>query len=385
MKKLFLFLIILVGLAARVEAAGIIFEGEPPHNSRLIENGVNNLLRQGADIKLIEDSVIGWLYGDGYLNGEIKSDNNRILISSGQRYLLKQLSVTDDSTVVYPAGGYFVRENIDRAIQTVLDKYYDRGFYYTRTNITAVRHEDNRVSLEMELMKGPIVTVGKKLLLGLKRTKPEIIEKYLLISEGDTLTGGTLRRAENSAGAIPFIYYRSPVTVRAEPGFNRADLEFNFVEKKQFGFIGGGGYVPDDPSGLVWNIDLTLRNLFGEGRRVRVYSERKEKGRNILDLAYTQPVFLFRLGQVDFKVATRDYRDRFYEFSLDGAFRTALKPGLQTGLTLGWKRVEPSTLEPAYSRFITGFLLEHRALDHDFNPSNGFKIDWTIEFAHRYP
>ncbi|MFZ5981615.1 MAG: BamA/TamA family outer membrane protein [Candidatus Zixiibacteriota bacterium] len=380
---LLLVIFLLVCWPASVCADEVKFVGEPPHDGKMLGNGINFLLRQGLDIEAISDSVLGWLSRDGYLDAGIDIDSNRISITAGRRFILDKLVVAGDSTVVYPNGDVFIEENIDRAVQAVLEKYYDRGFYYTRANIISVKREENRVTLELELLKGPLVTVGKNILRGLTRTRPDIVRKYLPIRDGDTLTGETVRRAENAAAAVPFVDFRPPVTVRAESGFNQADLVFDFVEKRQFAFNGGAGYIPDDPSGLVWNMDLTLSNLFGDGRRLRVYSERKKKGRNILDLSYSQPVFLLGLGEADFKVATRDYRDQFYEFALDGAYRTALKPGFITGLSLSWKRVEPSTINPAYSRFTAGFLLERRSLDSDYNPANGYVVNWTIAFAYR--
>jgi outer membrane protein assembly factor BamA len=382
MKRLTLILILWLCCCLSVAAVDIDYRGKAPANSAQIENSLNHLLRNNVALAAGLDSVATWLNAAGYLDQKVLYENNRVVVTAGERYRLEKLSVRDSVVTEIPVNEYFTQANFDRAVEKLLQGYYERGYYYAHADIAAVKHDHELVAVDLTVNKGPLVTVGRQVLLGLRHVQPDIIRRYLADVEGDTLREEVIDRSEKAASEIPFVTFQPPLKVRPEPGFSQVDLEYSFLEPKQFRFVGGGGYIPDDPTGLVWNLDLTMRNLFGRGREINIVSERREKGRNSLDLSYRQPLFILGVDQAAFEVRTRDYRDLFYEFSLGAAYRTRLRPGFNAGLKLGWKRVEPNAAL-GYSRISTGFVIERRNLDNPFNPSVGFTLDWLISYDYR--
>jgi outer membrane protein assembly factor BamA len=205
----------------------------------------------------------------------------------------------------------------------------------------------------------------------------------LAVENGDTLTEENLERAEAAASVIPYVGFLPPVKVLPNAGYTSADLEYRFMEKRRFSVNGGGGYIPDGDAGLVWNGRATLRNLAGAGREVQVSSERRETGRQALQVDYGQPLFLFGVGYVKLGVATRDYRDEFYEFDLKGRYDASLSVNTAVGLGLGWKRVEPSTSLSGFSRLTVGLSLRRESPDRRPNPVSGYVLGWSLDFAHR--
>jgi len=381
--KIFSYILVLwLGCCLSVNAVDFDYRGNAPVNKNVIENGFNRLMKNKTELGAGLDSISTWLSAAGYLDNVVTFENNRVRIETKERYRLEKLVVLDSTVSEFAVDEYFTRASLDRAVQRLLQNYYDRGYYYAQANIAAVKHDGNRVTVELAVNKGPLVTIGRQVFYGLRRIQPDIVRRYLADVEGDTLCENVIYRSEKSASEIPFVTFQPPLGVRPEPGFSEVALEYTFVEPRQFRFVGGGGYIPDDPTGLVWNIDLTMRNLFGRGREININSERREKGRNILDLAYRQPLFVLGVDQVEFNVRTRDYRDQFYEFSLGSDYRTRLQPGFNAGLKLGWKRVEPF-VDIGYSSFSAGFVVEQQNLDDRFNPSGGFSVDWLISYAYR--
>ncbi|MBN1211306.1 MAG: BamA/TamA family outer membrane protein [candidate division Zixibacteria bacterium] len=370
------------GCCLSVAAVDFDYRGGVPVNKSVIENGFNRLMKNNAETAAALDSVSVWLSSTGYLDNVVSSENNRIMITAGERYRLEKLVVRDSVASEFTVNEYFTRVNLDQAVERLLRNYYDLGYYFARADIAAVKQDRNRVTVELAVNKGPLVTVGRQVFHGLHRVQPDIVRRYLADVEGDTLCEDVINRSEKAASEIPFVTFQPPLAVRPEPGFSEVALEYSFVEPRPFRFVGGGGYIPDDPTGLVWNINLTLRNLFGRGREININSERREKGRNILDLSYRQPLFVLGVDRIEFNVKTRDYREQFYEFSLGSDYRTRLRPGFNAGLKLGWKRVEPSAAL-GYAGFSTGFVVERQYLDNRFNPSGGFSVDWLISYTYR--
>ncbi len=374
---------LLLMLALDVSAVDFIYRGKEPVEKNIYENRFDKLIRN--NIKLAEglDSLSVWLADAGYLDNRVELDGERVLVTANQRYLLEKLVIVGDTGYEYSSGGFFIQTSFEKAVKNVLKHYYNQGYYYARANIAEVAFNENRVQVILNINKGPSVTVSRNDFTGLKHVPPDFVSRYLPLSEGDTLREELIRQAEKTAAEIPFITFLPPVSIHPEPGYNQATVRFDFLEPGQFRFVGGGGYIPDDPTGLVWNINLTLRHLFGPGRQVAFYSERREKGRNILDFTYQQPFFILGVDYAEFGLKTRDYRDQFYEFAMKTAYKTRIQPGLQAGLSVGWKRVEPATGAGGYTLFSSGFTLERCHLADRFNPLGGYTLAWNISYAYR--
>jgi outer membrane protein assembly factor BamA len=133
----------------------------------------------------------------------------------------------------------------------------------------------------------------------------------------------------------------------------------------------------------VWSFDLKLLSPFGTGREIAVRSERREKGRRQLDVSYRQPVYLAGPGDLALSLATRDYRDDFYEFGAGVRFSTHLSGRMTTGLRLGWKRVTPADDQRVYSAYSVEYSIERNSLDHPLNPANGLLLQMSLAYTHR--
>jgi len=359
------------------------YDGPPPHNRQQFERFVKNVIRQHVNDQSLADSASTWLRDAGYLDSRVNLDDDNILITAGEQYRLDLLQVTADSSYDVEVMAPFTRETLDKAVERLLTRLHNQGHYFARATIGKIEEADRQVTIELTLHPGPLTTVAGKTYLGLDRTRPDVIDMYLPVSPGDTLTDALIERTEQAALEIEFADFVPPLMIRPRAGFTETDLEFRFRERKQIRFLGGGGYIPDDATGLVWNLDLTLTNIFGDGRQVGLRSERREKGRTVLDVRYQQPLFIMGVGQLGLKIATRDYRDRFYEFSLGSEYNTRLGQSFVTGLELGWKRVEPAVDLAGYSRFAAAYSIGLSKLDNRQNPSRGSDLAWMITFAHR--
>ncbi len=291
--------------------------------------------------------------------------------------------VRGDSSGVVVLDRIFNQRNLEELTGSILSGYYERGYYWASVRIDKVRKHDHKIELELSIIEGPLVRLASAVYSGLTRTSHNLVAKYIPIGAGDTLGDATLRRVEKAAAGIGFVTFHPPPVVWPLEGYTSADLEFKFSEKKQFTVEGGCGYLPDNSTGLVWHLNLRFNNLFGGGRQASVFSERRERGRNVLRLGYDQPLFVAGVGRLSFHIGTRDYREQFYEFSLEGMYETRLRGNLSAGLNLGWKSVEPAGYPPSYSRFTSGFSIEQEMLDNRVNPANGLDLHWSIAYSYR--
>ncbi len=379
MSKTAVAILVFALLVGRVVALEVTYIGEPPESKRQIER----LARQPINDSTLVDSIKTLLTGAGHLDARVYLADGRLAVRSGPAYRIQTLHFSGDSTFTVEVGEVFDRRRFQATIDGALENLSEDGYIFSAARVQAFRREGNQVRVELHLTRGPLVVLGETVYAGLTRTRTAVVNRYIPLQCGQPLTTRNLQQVERAAATIPFVSFRPPVKIRPRPGYTTADLEFEFAEKRQFHLQGGGGYVPDADAGLVWSLDMAFTNLFGRGREVTILSERRERDRNVLDLGYSQPLFLLGLGTLKLELLTRDYRQQFYEFAVSGAYTMRLNANLSTGLNLGYKTVTPAGEEPAYDRLLAGFNLRRESLDDLLNPAAGIALSWSIEYAHR--
>ena len=375
--------LVLLLLASATLPGEITYEGQPPVRRSSLEQYVQKLAGRRIDGRSLADSATAWLCNAGYLDGRALAENEALVVTAGDQYQLERLYVDADSAFQIEVGAPFTRDALDEALDDILAPLRRQGRYFAELTVRRVDENNHRLFIEVALRPGPVTVITGNKYGGLKRTRREIVDRYMPASSGDTLTDELLRQTEQAAAGIEFLEFLPPVVVRPLAGYAECDLDLNFREKKQVQIQGGGGYIPNDPVGLAWNADLRLTNLFGGGRDVGVRSERRERGRTVFDVGYQQPLFLIGIDRVGLRVATRDYRDRFYEFRLEVDYSSRIGRSLIAGMELGWKRVEPAAQTPGYSRFTGTYSIQRTELDNRRNPARGSELFWEIAFAYR--
>ncbi|UCD63683.1 MAG: BamA/TamA family outer membrane protein [Candidatus Zixiibacteriota bacterium] len=365
--------VILVTITA--SGANIVFEGTPPDNPKTVAGYARRYPNP--------DSLAAFLVREGYLDAAVRRDSTRLVVDAGQRCRIGQIKWLGDTGSTRLAAIPFTQRNLEQSIEDRLAPLRDSGYYYCTAAVISISRRGSEIFPVVRLTPGPRLILKSSLFSGLTRTSPQLVARYIPIESGDTLTERKLEAAEKAAAAVPFVNFTPPLMLKPRAGYTDTDLEFVFVEKKQAVIAGGGGYVPEAPSSFVWHLDLAFQNLFGRGRQIRIKSEKREADRQVLDIGYTQPVFLIGTGSAGGRVATRDYRGRFYEFALSAHYRARFSPGFSASLGLSWRRVEPEGNFPSFSSFASAVTVARDNLDDSLNPSGGLSIDWTIEFSYR--
>jgi outer membrane protein assembly factor BamA len=365
-------------------AVEITYSGTRPGRAESLDAVIANLLATGVDRAVVCDSAVSRLQSDGYVEATVQWQNDSLKIVAGPRYTLEKLVIED--TLEVESGSSPLTEATWRDLASLaLQQLGDRGNYFARLEPDSILVRGTAATVYAHVVPGPTVTIAKRVLSGLKRSRPSMMKRYLTVQEGDTLTDEALRLTEIQASTIPFVQFVPPIIVLPLPGYTEADIELAFREKRQVEVSGGAGYISEEPSYLVWNLDLRLANLFGDGRSASLLSERLDRKRQRLDLAYGQPLFFAGVGYLDVNVATRDFRDDFSEFSASGRYGLRVMSGGSVGLGLGWKRVEPSNtlLATGYSAYSVQFDISQSVVDNPRNPASGFRVSASVAYVYR--
>ena len=377
-RSLFCILVVLF-LSGVSSARPLVFKGDRPANADRLQR----IARQRMPEEKVIDSLTSTLNRGGYLDAGIDVRGDTFFVNAGTRYLLHQVNVLGDTSFAVTVDEVFTPANLLAVVEEILRPLRDAGYLYAAAKTERVARRDSLVILAVRLTRGPEVHLGTLNYRGLTRTRPELLDRYLPVEPGSTITEGMLLDVELDAAAIPFVAFRPPVELLPQPGYTAADLGLDFEEKRQFRAEGGGGYGSDENAGLLWHLNAAFVNLFGDGKDISIRAERPDKGRNSLAINYRQPVFLVGVGDISLGVATRDFRDDFYEFSVAAEYSTRITRLIRSGLGLEWNSVEPTGDEPSYNRFSATFSTGASNIRNAVNPNGGLALDWSVMYSYR--
>ncbi len=362
------------------QSVELLFEGRVPENSGDIKKAVEK--SPDPSFALL-DSIVTDLVGRGYIDAAMEIKSGNLIIRAGSKYFVSKIVLIADSIeqlddIHIP----FDSASIGIAINQALQKFRDQGYLYVSAETKQISIQDSLVTLELKINMGPLVEIGQHIYTGLLRTDPGIISKYVPNLTGKKVTPALIKQAETAARNVPFLTFKPPLMLAPRPGYTVSDIVFNFLEQTPVSFKGAAG-IAGEENNTVWSFDLALNNLFGSGKRVEIVSEKRESGRNLLRVQYSQPSFIAGTGELKFEVLTRNYRNEFYEFEIAAGYTTRLNSSFTTGLKLGWKSVIPETGNLNYKAVSGQLAISKRTKPASFNPSNGLAVYWAIDFRFR--
>jgi outer membrane protein assembly factor BamA len=334
------------------------------------------------------DSLHSLLINYGFLDNSIlsKSDSSdTIIVKFGGEYYIGNLIVEGDAADIIKIDKHFRQNEYELLIDSMLQYYQNRGFYFANLIPNFYCRVNNRVDIRMVLSAGPVVTVSSVEYEGNQKTRPELLNKYIQIAPGDTLETTCLEQSLRRLNKSGFAYASGYPEILPDAGYQTARIRYNLTEKKQFSIEGAGGYVPDKEGYFIGFINANLWNFFGGGRSIGLLIDSREKKKSVFELLYGQPLFLVGTGWAEIRVKTRDYREQFYEFGISGLYRFNMRGDFEANLSLGWKDLEPADIYfRAFEVYEAGFGVGMRDISRKWKSDFQFSFGWDIQYAARF-
>jgi outer membrane protein assembly factor BamA len=365
--------------AGSCAAVEITFAGARPSNDRQLQRLADRLPLDSA-----QRAIQSNLNAEGYLGVTATANDGVIQVHLGPRYYLSQLIVQDsivDTVDFVPTP--FTERLIRAQFNRILSGLESQGYYFASATAQDFTLADTLVALVVKITRGPIVSANSYVFGGLQKTPASLLERYLPPLADQPITPQLLEEITTAAERIPFVTFVPSVDIRPREGYTEADLYLTFIERRQFRIEGIAGYVPSTESGLLWTLDARFQNILGGGREAFVTSERRERGRNLLDIGYSQPVFFAGVGVIGGEVSTRDYRDEFYEFAMRMHYDLRFAPQFQAGVAAGWRNVEPNGNLAAYNAFSIGLNLKAANQSSPYGEWPYYSLAWSVGYSYR--
>jgi outer membrane protein insertion porin family len=170
-----------------------------------------------------------------------------------------------EKLIILKKGEVFSRSKVSDIVKAMTERLGEEGYAFAKVNPVPELDEKNKlVNLTIFVEPGQKVYVRRILIKGNTKTKDSVIRKNLSQLEGAPIS--TLK-VEGSKQQLNRVGYFKEVSVETVPvpGINdQVDVVFT-VEEASSGQLGGGiGY--SDLDGIVFNANVSNRNVLGTGK-----------------------------------------------------------------------------------------------------------------------
>lgn len=367
-----------------------------------------------ARVEFDKELLRRFYYSKGYPNFEVLSAvgeidrNNRwfditFLINEGEKYNFGNIKITNnikyvktkklEKVVKIKKDKVFNADLLNASVDNITTELAKEGFAFVDVKPMITKNDKLKVvDVDFIIEESPRIYVGEIKIIGNTRTYDKIIRRELRLEEGDPFS---LTKFNRSIQRINNLGYFEKVDVRKERGDqpNKLNIIIEVEEKKTGELQFGIGYSSVD--GLNATIGIKENNLLGLGQTLGLNIMYAKYTKDI-SLSYGKPYFMGRDLYVGFNLFYRrdedqysvDYKETTYGGGLNAIY--SITEYLDQKLFYNLYREKISDISEDYSGIIAasdditsaiGQSLYYDRKDSRFDPTKGFALNWTIEYA----
>jgi outer membrane protein insertion porin family len=385
--------------------------------------------RMNLDRELIRQYYLKNGYPDASVtaaNAEIDPNGSGFIITfaieEGQPYNFGAINIEsslpgiDTSTLkgdlLTQSGAVYDASQIDKTSEQLTLDIADQGYAFARVRPRPIPDATTHtIAITYVVDEGPRIYIERINVIGNTRTKDFVIRREFRLAEGDAFNALMVDRAKKRLKALGLF---KDVDIKRRPGSapDRVILDV-VVEEQSTGELSfGAGYSTSE--GVIGDVSISERNLFGNGQYVRLKLAGSFE-RMQADFSFTEPRFLDRnlaagfdlffkqldytdqsgfeqrkLGgdvRLGFPLAEHLWMTTLYSLSRDEIFDVAdwASPAIKDacGQTRG---IDAETglnrcSDAGYWTSLIGTTISYDKRNHPTNPNRGYYIEVANDFA----
>jgi len=246
-------------------------------------------------------------------------------------------------------GSSFIPSLLEQDIQNILQQYERRGYPLSKIAIQNISFVDSAdemsVTLQLHIDEGKTLSISEIHIEGNKTTKEYVIMRETRVRKNELFSSDLPERIKRrldhlqlfSSVSLPELYL-----TKAE----QAGLLVRVVEGNQNNFDGVLGYVPSSSSGgngyITGLVNISLRNLFGTGRKISVRWYQETKTSQETELHYFEPWIASYPVNAQLGFFQRKQDSTFVRMQYDIAAELMISEEFSAGISFSQNNVYPT-------------------------------------------
>lgn len=318
--------------------------------------------------------------GKQFLLGDIVFDGNKLFTSA---YLKDNMDTK--------AGKVLNSITLNGDINDILTLYEKKGFTFASINVSNIEtYSDNgtgKLRVNIMIDENDRIKIDNIVVEGNTTTNKNVITREITLGGGNSITRENLleirRRLENLG------YFESVEQPKILKYKNSTVLLIRVKEGNTNTFDGILGYVPpnqsEDKGYFTGLVNLSIRNLFGTGRKVEARFKKEVKTTQELELKYLEPWLLSYPVNMNFAFLQRIEDSTYIKRDLSIKTDALISKKITLSAIFSFERVIPSTLNSIFTLFdsrvlAAGVEFRYDSRDYVYNPFKGilYKTSYSV-------
>jgi outer membrane protein insertion porin family len=322
--------------------------------------------------------------GKRYTVGEIRFEGNKKFTAA---YLIKQMYTK--------AGSVLEAAALNRDIEQLLSIYEKAGFIFASIEVKEISGYTDlkkipRILIVISVNENEKVRIDKVVIEGNTSTKTNVILRELRISK-KAVTVESLYEIKKKLDNLGFFSnVEQPKIVKYK---NSTVMLIKVTEGSTNTFDGIVGYVPpasdEDKGYFTGLVNLSLRNLFGTGRKIEARWQKEQQQTQELELKYMEPWLLSLPLNINLSFIQRVQDSTYVKRSFNTKSDLLISSSFSASLLTQYERVIPgeqnySGVAIFNSRVLgTGFEIKLDTRDYIYNPLFGLLYRTTYSIGQK--
>lgn len=341
------------------------------------------ILSSGTEYNFDSSSVkltISLNEGKQYLIGEINIEGNKLFSA---KYLLDEM---DTKT-----GKVLNSLTLNTDINDILTLYEKKGYNFAAINITGIETYQNagngKIRINIKIDENDKIKIDNIVIEGNTTTNKNVIVREITLGEGNSISRENLleirRRLENLG------YFESVEQPKILKYKNQTVLQIKVKEGNTNTFDGILGYVPpsqsEDKGYFTGLVNLSIRNLFGTGRKIEARFKKEVKTTQELELKYLEPWLLGYPVNMNLAFLQRIEDSSYIKRDLSIKTDAMISKKITLSAIFNFERVIPTTQNNLFTLFdsrvlAAGVEVRYDSRDYIYNPLSGilYKTGYSV-------
>ena len=280
---------------------------------------------------------------------------------------------------------------LESDIEILLERYEEIGYPFAKVEVDSLKsyeeQGDQKLQVSLKIVEGRLTTIEEVKIEGNNDTKDHVVLRELRFKPGEVYNSEKVKTIKEklerlnlfSSVSEPELYF----------GTKGGGLRIKVQEGNTNSFDGVVGYVPkgvtNQPGYFTGFVSVSLRNLFGTGRRLAIRWQREDQATQEVELRYLEPWVLNLPVNLDFALLQREQDSSYIRRRIDLKGALMITEGFTVALLFGQNRVIPSSSLAAplvsESRTTTiGGEIRFDTRDDIYSPTSGihYRSDYRI-------
>lgn len=273
----------------------------------------------------------------------------------------------------------------------ILNMYEKRGYTFASVSITDISQYETggtqKLRVNIRIDENDRIKIDNIKVEGNTETKENVIVREIALGENNSITKENLieirRRLENLG------YFESVEQPKILKYKNSTVLLIRVKEGNTNTFDGVLGYVPpsqsEDKGYFTGLVNLSIRNLFGTGRKIEARFKKEIKSTQELELEYLEPWILGYPLNMNFAFMQRIEDSSYTKRNLSLKTDAMVSKKITLSAIFNFERVIPNTSNSIFTLFDSRVLgagaeVKYDSRDYVYNPYSGllYKTSYSV-------